>query len=85
MNEQRIGQAVAALRARLEGWGAPDPDAKATDLLHELQTLGWRPTGPDTRPIGAGTRATPEQAHAHAMEARQALRQIMPRPEEEGE
>ena len=55
-NESRIGEAVAALTARLTTWGVEDPHDKAHAYVTDMLRQGWRPAGiryepPPERPV----------------------------------
>lgn len=42
-DERRIGEAVAALSARLETWNVPEPTVKAERFVRDMIRNGWRP------------------------------------------
>ena len=42
-DERRIGEAVAALSARLDAWDVPDATEKAEQFVRDMIRNGWRP------------------------------------------
>lgn len=44
-SEQRIGEAVASLTARLTSWAVEEPMVKAHEFIRDMLDNGWRPTG----------------------------------------
>jgi hypothetical protein len=76
-HEARVGEAAAALRARLDARGIEDAAAMASDFVHDMLRNGWRPSARpvEAAPRGTGHTATPEQAHQYAEAARAALRE----------
>ena len=41
--EALVGEAVAALRARLDAWDVPDATEKAEQFVRDMIRNGWRP------------------------------------------
>ena len=44
--EQQIGEAVASLTTRLDGWGIDDAQTKAHEYVTDMLRNGWRPIAP---------------------------------------
>lgn len=77
-HEARVGEAVAALRARLESWGIDDAATKASEYVNDMLREGWRPKAPPVhQPPGQVRhgRLTAEQTARHADEARALMRE----------
>lgn len=70
--EVRIGEAIAALRARLEAWDVPDATEKAEQFVRDMIRNGWRPRALPApsidvaRPTGVTSTPTEEYRAARA-------------------
>lgn len=74
-SEQRIGEAIASLTARLNAWGVEDAATKAHQFVRDMLANGWRTTRAELDvPAPSWTPATDPTTAAAAI--REQLRKV---------